>query len=57
MMHYEISGFKFFEVYDNKEDALKRFEEVKNGFTYCEVKLVKETDGYYRSESIKIYGK
>lgn len=55
--YYEISGFRFNEVFATEAEALKRFEEVKHNFTYCEVKKVEQTDKYYRAESIKIFYK
>jgi hypothetical protein len=56
-MKYEISGFKFDEVFTDKAEAIKRFEEVKKNFTYCELKEVLNETPYYYARSIKVYAR
>ena len=55
--YYEVSGFKFSERFETEAEALKRFEEVKTRFTYCEAKKVEENGPIYRSVSVKTYAK
>ena len=57
MTKYTITGFHFFEDFTTETRARARFEEVKNRFTYCELKKVIDTDTYYRAESIEIFTK
>lgn len=55
--YYEVSGFKFDERFETEAEALKRFEEVKTRFTYCEAKKVEENGPIYYAKSIKVYAK
>jgi hypothetical protein len=57
MTKYTITGFHFFEDFTTEARARARFEEVKNRFTYCELKKVIDTDTYYRAESIEVFTK
>lgn len=57
MTKYTITGFRFEEDFTTEARARARFEEVKNRFTYCELKKVIKTDTCYRAESIEIFTK
>ena len=56
-MNYIVSAFRFFKGFDNEEEARACFEEVKNDFTYCELKKARKMNGYYYAESLEIFMK
>ena len=57
MMKDEVTGFKMWETFENKEEAFRFFEKVKENFTYCELKMTFIGEGYRHSESLKIFRK
>ena len=57
MTKYVVSGFRFYEEFLSQSRAKARFDEVKNNFTYCELKKVHETASGYYSTSLEIFRK
>ena len=56
-MKYIVEGFKFYKEFATEEEARKCFEEVKNGFNYCELKAAEVTPTAYYAKSIEIFRK
>lgn len=54
MRYYEVCAYKTAERFNNKTEALAFFEDIKNCFTYCEVKEVTEDANGYYAKSLKI---
>lgn len=57
MTKYVITGFRFEEEFPTEAKARNRFEEVKERFTYCELKKVDHNAHRYYAESIEIFTK
>ena len=56
-MIYVVEGFRFYEEFATEAEARDRFEKVKGGFSYCELKAVKRTQAAYYAKSIEIFRK
>jgi hypothetical protein len=54
---YAVDAFRFYKEFETEEEARACFEEVKNNFTYCELKKIEKTITYQYSQSIKIFRK
>lgn len=57
MTTYAVSGFRFYEEFLSKSKAKARFDEVKDRFTYCELKKVSRTSTRYYATSIEIFSR
>ena len=57
MTKYAISGFRFYEEFLSESKAKARFDEVKDRFTYCELKKIRETQLGYYATSLEIFRK
>lgn len=57
MTKYAVSGFRFDKEFLTEAEARACFEEVKESFTYCELKKIRETALGYYSRSIEIFRK
>ena len=57
MTKYAVSGFRFEKEFDSEKEARNFFNEVKQNFTYCELKKVDKNSARHRSESIEIFYK
>ena len=56
-MKYTITGFRFEKDFTNEEEARAYFNEVKQNFTYCELKKFDRDATRYYAESIEIFRK
>ena len=55
MKHYEVSAFRYIAKFDDENKARADFERVKNNYTYCELKEVKQDSIAYQSHSLEIF--
>ena len=57
MTKYAVSAFKFDKEFLTEAEARACFEEVKDSFTYCELKRVDRSDTRYYATSLAIFRK
>ena len=57
MAKYAVSNSIFYEEFHTEAEARTRFEEIKNDFTYCELKWIRETPLGYYSRIIEFFRK
>ena len=56
-MTYAVSAYKVDKEFATENEARAYFEEIKNNFTYCELKAVDRNSSRYYSRSIEIFYK
>ena len=57
MTKYAVTAFRFYKEFLTEGEARTYFEEIKNDFTYCELKRIRETILGYYATSLEIFRK
>ena len=57
MTKYAVTAFRFYKEFLTEGEARACFEKIKNDFTYCELKRIRETILGYYATSHEIFRK